>query len=128
MNIHLIDGDASYLNSQVANLRSICGDDDVDLLTDMIEGTTQLDQFVGKVVEIIQTDEAFSEGLKVYQKTIVDRRRRLDERAKRLRVLLASVVTELPGRSYQHALAHLRAFDVDPKVIVTDESSIPSAF
>jgi len=128
VNIHLRNAASSYIQAQIANLRSICGDDDIELLNDMIEGTTQLDQFVGKVLEIIQTDESFSDGLKAYQKTIVDRRRRLEERAKRLRVLLASVVTELPGRSYQHPLAHLRAFDVDPKVIVTEESAIPSAF
>lgn len=128
MRVSFCDADATYIQAYISNLRSICGEDDADLLNDMIEGSTHLDQFVGKVVQIIQTDEAFADGLKAYQRAIGDRRKRLEERAKRLRVLLASVVNELPGRSYQHALAHLRAFDVDPKVIVTDESAIPSAF
>lgn len=119
---------SSNLQSDIAHLKLLCGEDDFDLLADMIEGETDVDRFIGKMVEIIQVDEADCEGLKIYQRKLADRKRRLEERAKRLRTLLAGVVTELPGRVYRHTLAHIRAFDVDPRIIVTDESAIPSAY
>ena len=110
----------------LVQLRSICGEDDVELLSDMIEGETSLEAFVGKMIELIGADEADSEGIKAYQQKLAARKKRLDQRAARLRVLLASVVTQLPGRKFRHALASVSAFDVDPKVILTDESQIPT--
>ncbi|TPK07390.1 siphovirus Gp157 family protein [Mesorhizobium sp. B2-5-7] len=119
---------ASEFRAQISHLKEICGEDDSDLLEGMIEGETDVDRFIGKMVEIIQIDQADCEGLKSYQRKLADRRKRLEDRVSRLRMLLASVVTELPGRVYRHPLAHVRAFDVDPRVIVTDESAIPSAY
>ena len=120
--------DANQLRSQISYLRDICGDDDEDLLTDMIDAESDVDRFIGKLIEIIQVDQADCEGLKNYQRKLADRKKRLEERTTRLRTLLASVITELPGRVYRHPLAHVRAFDVDPRVIVTDESVIPSTY
>ena len=120
--------DASQLRSQISYLREICGDDDEDLLRDMIDAESDVDRFIGKMIEIIQVDQADCEGLKNYQRKLADRKKRLEERTTRLRTLLASVITELPGRIYRHPLAHVRAFDVDPRVIVTDESVIPSTY
>lgn len=128
MTLHYSNVDARDLRAEIAHLREICGEDDQELLHDMIDGQTSLDTFVGKMLQVIQTDEAFAEGLKTYQRTLTERKRRLEERARKLRALLATVVNELPGRTYRHAMAHLRAFDVDPRVVVTDESVIPSAF
>ncbi|PWJ92724.1 viral Gp157 protein [Mesorhizobium loti] len=120
--------DANQIRSQISYLREICGDDDEDLLTDMIDAESNVDRFIGKMIEIIQTDQADCEGLKNYLRKLGDRKKRLEDRTTRLRTLLASVITELPGRVYRHPLAHVRAFDVDPRVIVTDESVIPSSF
>lgn len=119
---------AANIQAEISHLRAICGEEDDDLLADMIEGDTDIDSFIGKMVEIIQIDEAYCEGLKIYQQKLAGRKKRLEERSKRLRTLLASVITELPGRNYRHALAHVRAFDVDPRIIVTDESAIPSIY
>jgi hypothetical protein len=123
-----VDFVASRLLSQISRLKEICGDDDEELLADMIEGESDVDRFIGKMIEIIQADQADCEGLKNYQRKLADRKKRLEDRTARLRTLLASVITELPGRVYRHPLAHVRAFDVDPRVIVTDESVIPSTF
>jgi hypothetical protein len=120
--------DATGMLAQISHLREICGGDDEELLADMIEGESDLDRFIGKMIEIIQIDQAAGEALKGYQKKLADRKKRLEDRAARLRTLLASVITELPGRAYRHPLAHVRAFDVDPRVIVTDESVIPSTY
>lgn len=109
-------------------LKEICGLNDPELTSDMIEAETNIDGFVGRVVQIIQEDEAHCEGIRDYQRRLGDRRKRLQERSRRLRTLLASVVTELPGRFYRHSLAHVRAFDVEAHVVITDESAIPSVF
>lgn len=117
---------SAELAGNLTNLRSICGEDDADLLCDMIEGETSLEGFVGKMIELIGADEADSDGIKAYQQKLAARKKRVDQRAGRLRVLLASVVTQLPGRKFRHALASVSAFDVDPKVITLDESQIPT--
>ena len=128
MDTRYIKVDAEYIKSQIEVLRSICGQEDGDLLAGMIEGETHIDNFVGKLIDLIQTDEAHCESLKTYQKSVLDRRKRLEERSKKVRTLLACVVNELPGRVYRHPIAHLRAFDVDPRVILVDESAIPSRY
>lgn len=124
--IHVLD--ANQIRAQISYLREICGDDDEDLLKDMIDAESNADRFIGKMIEIIQIDQADCEGLKNYQRKLAERKKRLEDRTARLRTLLASVITELPGRVYRHPLAHVRAFDVDPRVIVTDESVIPSTY
>jgi len=126
MNEQLATKVSADLTADLAHLRSICGEDDAELLCDMIEAETSLDGFIGKMIELIGADEADSEGIKAYQQKLAARKKRLDQRASRLRVLLASVVTQLPGRKFRHALASVSAFDVDPKVILTDESQIPT--
>ena len=118
--------DAGNLQADLAHLRSICGDDDAELLGDMIEAETSVEAFIGKMIELIGADEADSEGIKAYQQKLAGRKKRLEQRVTRLRVLLASVVTQLPGRRFRHALASVSAFDIDPKVILTDESQIPT--
>jgi hypothetical protein len=125
---YIIEVDANRIKTQVSFLRQICGDDDEDLLRDMIEAETNLEGLIGKMIEIIQIDQADCEGLKNYQRKLADRKKRMEDRTARLRTLLASVITELPGRVYRHPLAHVRAFDVDPRVIVADESVIPSVY
>lgn len=125
---YIIEVDANRIKTQVSFLRQICGDDDEDLVKDMIEAETDLESLIGKMIEIIQSDQADCEGLKNYQRKLADRKKRMEDRTARLRTLLASVITELPGRVYRHPLAHVRAFDVDPRVIVADESVIPSAY
>jgi hypothetical protein len=119
---------AIEVQAHVAHLKQMCGEEDQELLVDMIEGETDVDGLVGKLIEMIQLDEADCDGLKTYQRKLADRKKRLEERATRLRTLLASVVTELPDRAYRHSLAHVRAFDVDPRIVVTDESTIPSIY
>lgn len=118
----------STLLPHVEHLRMICSQDDPDLVADMISGETDLEGFVGHVLEFILADEADLEGIKAHHKRIAERRRRLESRVERLRTLLASVITLLPERKYRHALALVTAFDVDPRVIVQDESAIPSHF
>lgn len=123
-----ITNDLSAIVSSIEHLRMICSDEDNDLLADMIEGELDVEGFVGKTLEFILADEAAVEGIKAHAKRITERRRRLESRIERLRTLLASVVTALPGRKFRHPLASVSAFDVDPRVIVQDESAIPSAF
>lgn len=119
---------ASDVRFGAAYLREICGDDDGDLLSDMIEGDLDVENVIGKMIEIIQIDQSYCEAIKECQARLLNRRKRLENRIGRLRTLLASVVAELPGRTYRHALAHVRAFDVDPRLVVTDESAIPAAY
>lgn len=123
-----ITNDRAVIVSSIEHLRMICSDEDNDLLADMIEGELDVEGFVGKTLEFILADEAAVEGIKAHAKRITERRRRLESRIERLRTLLASVVTALPGRKFRHPLASISAFDVDPRVIVQDESAIPSAF
>ena len=119
---------ALELRAGLAHLKSICGDDNQDLLSDMIEGELSVDRFISKVVALIAEDEANCLGIKAYAKKIVDRKKRLEHRAGRLRVLLASIVTNLPSRRYRNELASVRAFDIEPSVVIDVEADIPPQF
>ncbi len=119
---------ALELQAGIAHLKSICGEDDQELLSDMIEGELSLDRFVSKLVTLIVEDEASVSGLKAYSKRVVDRRKRLESRASRLRVLLASVVHGLPSRKFRNELASVRSFDIEPSVVIDEEADIPSKF
>lgn len=128
MRVSIVEAEAVDVRIKISYLREICGDEDDDLLDGMIDGELDVGSLVGKMIELIQTDQSDCEAIKNYQTKLLDRRKRLESRVGRLRTLLASVVTELPGRTYRHALAHVRAFDVDPRLIVIDESAIPAAY
>ncbi len=77
---------------------------------------------------MITEDEADALGLKLYRDKISNRKKRLEERARRLRVLLASLVNSLPSRRFRNELASVRVFDIDPSVIVEEEADIPVKF
>lgn len=115
------------LLSEIQHLKQICGDDP-ELVADMVEGETDVDYFVGRVVQMIGEDEMMIAGIGEYQKTIAERKKRLQNRAGRLRTLLAAVVTELPDRKFTHPVATVSVSDIDPKPIIDDESLIPTQF
>ena len=94
----------------------------------MIEGELSVESFVTKLVTLIAEDEASCIGLKTYLKKVGERRKRLEYRAARLRVVLASVVSALPSRKFRNNLASVRAFDIEPKVIIDEEADIPPRF
>jgi Siphovirus Gp157 len=119
---HVLD-----LQAGVAHLQSICGDDP-DLLADMIEGELSVEALLSKLVAMITEDEASALGLKLYRDKVSNRKKRLDERARRLRVLLASVVNNLPSRRFRNELASVRVFDIEPAVIVVEEADVPVRF
>ena len=115
------------LQAGLAHLQSICGDDP-ELLADMIEGELSVESFLSKLIAMITEDEADALGLKLYRDKISNRKKRLEERARRLRVLLASLVNSLPSRRFRNELASVRVFDIDPSVIVEEEADIPVKF
>lgn len=118
---------AHDLQAEILHLKQICGDDP-ELIADMVEGETRLDEFVGKMLALIGEDETHIEALKAYQKTITARKDRLTARAGRLRTLLASVVNDVPERKFSHPLAAISVSKIDPKPIIEDEAAIPSEF
>lgn len=118
----------SSYRAEILHIKDVCGDSDDILIADMIEGSTDIDSIVGLLVSQILEDESHCEGMVALQRKLADRKKRIEERALRFRTLLASVVTELPDRAYRHATAHVRAFDVDPRVEIIEESAIPTSF
>src|SRR5262245_33845385 len=104
---------ALELQAGLAHLQVICGDD-CELLADMIEGELSVEAFLSTLIAMITEDEASALGLKLYRDKVSNRKKRLEERARRLRVLLASVVNNLPSRRFMTDLPSVRVFDIDP--------------
>lgn len=121
----IAQADALQLQANLAHLKSICGDDP-DLLADMIEGELDIDRFVSKLVTLIAEGEADVDGLKLYSRKVADRKKRLEARNYRLRVLLASVVINLPDRKFKNPLAAVRAFSIEPQIVIDEEADIPT--
>lgn len=115
---------AQLVREQVASM----ADNDPDLIRDSIEGETSLFEIMSAMVAADGEDEALVEAISAYVKTLNDRKSRVEKRIDVRRALMASAmeVAELPKLETAAGTVSRKA--VAPKVIIIEESEIPSRF
>lgn len=108
-------------------LRDIAGDDE-DAIRDTIEGETNLHEVICQVVEEISTATANVEGIKAHIEKLKARQERLEAgiETKRTAILNAMAIGEI--KRLDAGIATLSRKPVPPKLVVVDESAIPSEF
>ena len=115
------------LEAAIASVKELCGDD-TDLLHDMLEGETELFEFAEQMAAQILQDALTAKAVGDRIAQLQARKKRFSDREARLRVLLAKLFDQAEQKSAETPSCTITLKDVQPGVLVTDESEIPSDY
>jgi hypothetical protein len=104
------------------------GETDTILLKDMVEGETGLLETVDGILRQISADQSHIEGIKIHQRTVAERKSRLEKRVETMRSMLASALDILEERKFERPLGVITIKPTPPSLVITDEASIPAQF
>ena len=111
----------------LANIGDIIGDD-VELLSDMLEGETGLFEAIGRAVKRIGEVEALTTGIDEYAKELTSRKARLKKQAQSLRTAVTVAMSIAGKDTMELPSATVTRRTVARGLLVTDETLIPSEF
>jgi hypothetical protein len=110
-------------------LREAFGDEtDLTLLRDMVEGETDLDGAIDKVLEQMALDIANAQGIEKFQSTMAARHKRLCDRVETMRTMILNAADIVEVKRFARPLATITVKDVPPKLLIVDEAAIPAMF
>jgi hypothetical protein len=112
------------LRSQISDM----ADGDEDFIRDTLEGETDLEGLVGKLLASIGEDEAHEAGLKAYLDDMKARKDRFGKRADTKRTLIANALEIAGQKKVETPFATVTLAAVKPKAIVTEEADIPTDY
>ena len=102
--------------------------DDEETVHDTIEGETNLVEAVTEVVKAIREDEAHIAALKDYEAQLETRRKRLEGHREAIRAAIQVALSTAEQDTIKTPFGTAFLADVGQKVMVIDESLIPSKF
>lgn len=102
--------------------------DDEELTHDMIEGETSFFEAVDKALSEIDECDIMIEGLAAKIKQLTSRKKRNEDRAKKLRGLIDQAFQMAQLKRHKFERATITTKNVPPSLIVTDEADIPSKY
>jgi hypothetical protein len=117
---------AAALKHQLAE--AFAGETDLDLVRDMVEGETDLNGAIDKVLEQMAMDVASVQGLEKFESTMAARRKRLCDRVDTMRSMLLNAMDIVEQPRLERPIALLTMKSLPPKLLVTDEAAIPTGF
>ncbi|MDR9781633.1 siphovirus Gp157 family protein [Rhizobium redzepovicii] len=112
----------------MSNLRFQGIDDDQELVADTIEGETTLIEAIQAALAEIDECEIHIIGLKAKEAEFAERRRRLEERAGRVKATIEQAMITTEQESLRLPTATLTLAKRAPGLIVTNEADIPTRF
>lgn len=101
---------------------------DITLIRDMIEGETNLDGAIDKVLEQMAMDLANAAGIEKFESTMAARRHRLENRVETMRSMLLNAMDLLEEKRIERPIALLTKKPTPAKLLITDEAAIPTLF
>jgi hypothetical protein len=120
-----------YIRSQIETLKSTnpdIWDGDDSMLADMLEGETDLFEFLTAATQEIDEAEAFAETCNLLISKYKRRKERLEHRVERLRDLMLKLLQESGLKTHKLATTTLSVRNGPRKVIVTNESELPDEY
>ena len=121
--------DPTFVRAQIEALRvthpQIWDAEDEVLLADMLEGTTDLHEFLTLVVHRMLEAKAFIHGIDVLISEQMARCARFEQRSNAMRTLAFRVMNWAEVRKVELPAATLSIRAGQPKVIITDETALP---
>jgi hypothetical protein len=102
--------------------------DDAELLADMIEGETSLFEMVARVVNAIHQDQELLDGIADREHTLKERKERIRYRQAGMKAKIEQALLIFGERKMELPEATLSLTRRAPKLVITDESAVPSQF
>jgi hypothetical protein len=115
---------AQLIRDQVAVLAG----DDPDFIRDAVEGETSLFDIMEAMVAADGEDEALVDAIAIYAKKLAERKSRIEKRIDVRRALMASALEVAEIKKMETPFGTVAQKAVPPKLIVIEESEIPSRF
>lgn len=109
-------------------MRQSLGTDDLDLLSDMIEGETSLFEMMDFVLEKIGEDQELLDGISARKDRIDTRRIRIERRQKLLKAILEQSLTILERDRVERPEATISLRKNQDKLVINEESEVPTQF
>ena len=119
--------EAEAARSLLLNIADVVADDD-EAKQDAIEGETNLKEAASLAVSRLAEISALSEAIKAQRDNLADRCQRLEKQADMIRAALLSAMATADVPKLEIAQATISRRAVPAKVIVTDETVIPSQY
>lgn len=104
------------------------GEDDPELIRDMIEGETDLFQIRDWAIKRYLDEQAFAGAIKGRADNLTERRKAAESRAEKMRLILVDIMNVIGDKTYRGPEATVSIKAAAPKVIVTDEALVPDKF
>lgn len=104
------------------------GEDDPDLIRDMLEGETDLFQIRDWAIRRYLDEIAFAEAIKGRIDNLTERKKAAENRAEKMRLLITDCMNLTEEKTYRGTDATVSVTQGKPKLIVTDESLIPDEY
>jgi chromosome segregation ATPase len=102
--------------------------DDEQAVADAVEGETNLLEAIGQAVARIAELEAHGKGIALHITNMKTRQERLETRAENLRQAIINAMEACGLKKVERDIATLSLRPSPPKVIITSEADVPSAF
>jgi hypothetical protein len=112
----------------LAGMRATIGNEDMALLADTIEGETNLLEAIDIALAEIDETEVLISGLRDKEAQFTQRRRSMEERARRFRTLIEQAMAIAEQAKLRRPAATLTLRKLPPDVVVIAEADIPSTF
>lgn len=125
---HKLHRELNAVKSFLESARDLIGDDD-QLLTDMLEGETNLIEILQKSADQIDEEEILIDGIKTRIQSLQERKHLCEARISRIRTLIEQAIL-IAGdeRSYKLPNMTLSLKSAPQQIIIKDETVIPSKF
>jgi len=127
LDLDKLKAEASAAEILIANYNDTIGDDE-DAKLVLIEGETNLNEAIAKIVDRIQEDEAMEDALKARIATINERKKRFAHRAALARTCIASAMEQINQPKLELDIATLSYRNVARKAEIIDKSIIPTNY
>lgn len=112
----------------ITNIRGQEAGDDAELVADTIEGETNLVEAIAAAISEMDECDIHIIGLKAKEAEFADRRRRLEERADRIKALVEQAMLATDQMSMRLPTATLTLTRRAPGLVISNEADIPTKF
>lgn len=119
---------AKLLIQQLRGFHEVGDEDDEEVISDMVEGETNLFEAIGATLEKISHDMTHIEALKIHEERLKTRRERLKARNERRKWAIENALTLAKKSQLSHPLCNLNQTKSPPKVEVVHEADLPGHY
>lgn len=112
----------------VSSLKESGETDDAELVSDMIEGETSLNEAIEAALAEIDEAEIIIAGLKAKEQAFEARRKQQEDRANRIRAMIEQAMLATEQQSLRLTTATVTLRKIAPALVITNEADIPTRF